>query len=107
LGNEVAQSEREGAMPQFVIERELPGAGRLSPAELRQLALRSCKVLDGLGPAIRWMHSYVTGGKLYCLYEAPSEALILRHAALAGVPITRTATVIDPVAAWSQGQGAA
>jgi len=97
-------------MPQFLVERELPGAGRLSPAELRRLALRSCRVLDSLGPDIRWMHSYVTGDKLYCLYEARSEALIVRHAALAGIPVTRVeliATVIDPVAAWSQGQGAA
>ncbi len=97
-------------MPQFVVERELPGAGRLSPAELKRLALHSCRVLDVLGPDIRWMHSYVTGGKLYCLYEARNEALILRHAALAGVPVTRIemiTTVIDPVAAWSQGQGAA
>jgi hypothetical protein len=97
-------------MPQFVVERDLPGVGRLSPAELRKLALRSCRALDALGPEIRWMHSYVTGGKLYCLYEARSESLILRHAALAGVPITRIemiATIMDPVAAWSQGQGAA
>jgi hypothetical protein len=97
-------------MPQFVVERELPGAGRLSPAELRQLALRTCRVLNTLGPEIRWMHSYVTGGKLYCLYDARNEALILRHAALAGVPVTRIemiATVIDPVSARSQGQGAA
>jgi len=97
-------------MPQFLVERELPGAGRLSPAELRRLALRSCRVLDSLGPDILWMHSYVTGDKLYCLYEARTEALIVRHAALAGIPVTRVeliATVIDPVAAWSQGQGAA
>ena len=97
-------------MPQFVVERELPGAGRLSPLELRQLALRSCRALEALGPSIRWMHSYVTGGKLYCLYDAQSAALIQRHAALSGVPITRIemiSTVIDPVAAWSQGQGAA
>ena len=97
-------------MPQFVVERDLPGAGRLSPAELRRLALRSCRVLEALGPDIRWMHSYVTGGKLYCLYEARNEALILRHAALSGVPANRIeliATVIDPVSARSQGQGAA
>ena len=97
-------------MPQFLVERELPGAGRLSPLELRQLALRSCKALNTLGPSIRWLHSYVTAGKLYCLYDAQSESLIQRHAALSGVPITRIeliATVIDPVAASSQGQGAA
>ena len=97
-------------MPQFLVERELPGAGRLSPIELRKLALRSCYALNTLGPSIRWQHSYVTAGKLYCLYDAQSESLIRRHAALTGVPITRIeliATVIDPVAASSQGQGAA
>ncbi|MEO8635755.1 MAG: DUF4242 domain-containing protein [Gemmatimonadales bacterium] len=97
-------------MPQFLVERDLPGAGRLSPLELRQLAHRTCKVLNSLGPSIRWMHSYVTAGKLYCLYDAQSASLIQRHAALAGVPVTRIemiATVIDPVAAFSQGQGAA
>jgi hypothetical protein len=97
-------------MPQFLVERELPGAGRLSTSELRKLALRSCSALNTLGPSIRWLHSYVTAGKLYCLYDAQSESLIQRHAALAGVPVTRIeliATVIDPVAASSQGQGAA
>jgi hypothetical protein len=97
-------------MPQFVVERELPGAGRLSPAELKKLSLKTCQVLDALGPRIRWMHSYVTGDKLYCLYEAQSETLIRRHAALEGFSVTRIemiSTVIDPVAAWSAGQGAA
>lgn len=97
-------------MPQFVVEQELPGAGRLSPAELKKLSLRTCQVLDTLGPRIRWLHSYVTGDKLYGLYEAQSETLIRRHAALGGFSVTRIemiSTVIDPVAAWSAGQGAA
>ena len=97
-------------MPQFVVERELHGAGRLSPAELKKLSLRTCQALDTLGPRIRWLHSYVTGDKLYCLYEAQSEALIRRLAALGGFSVSRIemiATVIDPMAAWSQGQGAA
>jgi hypothetical protein len=97
-------------MPQFVVERELPGAGRLSPVELKKLCLRSCQALDALGPRIRWLHSYVTGNKLYCLYEAASEALIRRHAAIGGFSVARIemiATIIDPVAAWSEGQGAA
>lgn len=97
-------------MPQFVVERDLPGAGRLSPAELKTLSFRTSQALDNIGPRIRWLHSYVTGDKLYCIYEAQTEALILRHAALGGLPATRISmitTVIDPVAAWSQGQGAA
>jgi hypothetical protein len=97
-------------MPQFVIERELPGAGRLSPAELKKLSLKTCQVLDTIGPRIRWLQSYVTGEKMYCIYEAQNEALILRHAALGGFPASRISmitTVIDPIAASSQGQGAA
>jgi hypothetical protein len=97
-------------MPQFIIERNMPGAGRFSPTELRQLALRSARVLATMGPEIRWMHSYVTGGKLYCLFEARNEALLQRHAALAGLPVARIeilATVLDPVAAECRGQGAA
>jgi Nickel responsive protein SCO4226-like len=97
-------------MPQFVVERELPGVGRLSPAELKKLSLRWCQALDVLGPRIRWLHSYVTGNRLYCLYEAQTEALIRRHAALGGFTVARIemiSTVIDPVAAWSSGQGAA
>jgi hypothetical protein len=97
-------------MPQFIVEREIPGAGRLSPAELKKFSLRSCQALDTLGPRIRWLHSYVTGNKLYCLYEAASEALIRRHAAIGGFTVARIemiATVIDPVTAWSAGQGAA
>ncbi|HTS88085.1 MAG TPA: DUF4242 domain-containing protein [Gemmatimonadales bacterium] len=97
-------------MPQFVIERELPGAGRLSPAELNRICRKFTQVLNTMGPRIRWMHSYVTGDKLYCLYEAESESLIRRHAALGGFPANRIeliTTVIDPVSAWSQAQGAA
>jgi hypothetical protein len=97
-------------MPTFVVEREVPGAGRLSPAELKKISMKYCQVLDVLGPRIRWLHSYVTGEKLYCIYEAQSEALIRRHAALGGFPahrISMITTVIDPVAAWSAGQGAA
>ncbi len=97
-------------MPTFVVEREIPGAGRLSPAELKRISLRACQVLDALGPRIRWLHSYVTGDKLYCIYEAQTESLIRRHAALGGFPANRISmisTVIDPVSAWSAGQGAA
>lgn len=97
-------------MPQFVVERELPGAGRLSPAELKKLSLKTCQALDAIGPRIRWMHSYVTGDKMYCIYEAQNEALIRRHAAQGGFNTSRIemiATVIDPVTAWSAGQGAA
>jgi len=97
-------------MPTFVVEREIAGAGRLSPTELKQISIRACQVLDTLGPRIRWLHSYVTGEKLYCIYEAPTEALIRRHAAQGGLPVNRISmitTVLDPVAAWSAGSGAA
>ncbi|HEY7682805.1 MAG TPA: DUF4242 domain-containing protein [Gemmatimonadales bacterium] len=97
-------------MPRFVVERELPGAGKLSPAELKKISQKCCQVLESMGPRIRWLHSYVTGEKLYCVYEAQSEALIRRHAALGGIPANRISTVttiLDPLAAWSEGQGAA
>ena len=86
-------------MPQYVIERDIPGAGALSPADLRGISQKSCEVLDRLGPQIVWHRSYVTGDKVYCVYSAPSEALILEHARLGGFPANRVsevAAVIDP-----------
>ena len=86
-------------MPRFVIERDLPGAGALSPGELRGIAQTSCAVLDGLGPSIRWHHSYVTADRIYCVYSAPSEALVREHARQGGFPASRVsevATVIGP-----------
>ena len=89
-------------MPRFVIERELPGAGKLSPSELQAIAQRSVNVLHSLGPTIQWVHSYVTDDKLYCVYNAPSRELVLEHARCGGFPANRVSVVsaiIDPVTA--------
>lgn len=86
-------------MPQFVIEREIPGAGRLTQEELRDVSERSLAVLGGLGPDIQWMHSYVTDDKIYCIYFAPNEDLIRDHARKLGVPADRVSAVrgmLDP-----------
>ena len=86
-------------MPQFVIEREIPGAGNMSESEIRQVSLRSLHVLKEMGPQIQWLHSYVTEDKVYCVYLAPDEDSIREHARRAGVPADRVAAVrrlIDP-----------
>jgi hypothetical protein len=87
-------------MPQFVIEREIPGAGSLSDSQLREVSLRSLGALEGMGPQIQWLHSYVTEDKVYCVYLAPDENSIREHARRAGVPADRVSAVrrlIDPV----------
>ncbi len=89
-------------MPQFVIEREMPGAGSLGPDELQGASQQSCTVLRDLGPEIQWVHSYVTDDKIYCIYRAPSEGLIRQHADKAGFPansISQVRNVIDPTTA--------
>jgi hypothetical protein len=89
-------------MPKFVIEREIPGAGKMSPADLKAISLKSCGVLSSLGPSVHWIHSYVTGDKIYCIYHAVDESLVRRHAELGGFPankISRVMTVIDPATA--------
>jgi hypothetical protein len=86
-------------MPKFVIERDLAGAGKLSPRELQQVAVKSCDVLREMGPSIQWVHSYVTDDKIYCLYVAPDEATVRDHAKRGGFPanrVTRVRTTIDP-----------
>jgi len=86
-------------MPRFVIERELPGAGKLSAQELQAISQRSCGVLREMGPRIQWVQSYVTDDKIYCIYIAPDEAAIRQHAAEGGFPanrISRVRSVIDP-----------
>ncbi len=80
-------------MPKFVIEREVPGAGNLTDIELRELSQKSVKVLKGLGPEIQWLHSYVTGDKVYCVYLAPDEAIIKEHAKRVGIPANRVSAV--------------
>jgi hypothetical protein len=86
-------------MPKYVIEREIPGAGKLSPAELQGISQKSCSVLEKLGPQVQWLQSYVTDDKIYCVYIAPNEAAIREHASQGGFPankISRVRTVIDP-----------
>ena len=88
-----------GVMAQFVIEREVVGAGNLSELELREISLRSLQALKELGPEIQWLHSYVTEDKVYCVYLAPNEEIIREHAKQGGFPanrISEISTIIDP-----------
>ena len=89
-------------MPKFVIEREVPGAGSLSETQLRELSQKSVSVLKAMGPEIQWLHSYVTGDKVYCIYLAPDEATIQEHARRVGIPANRISAVrrlLDPTLA--------
>jgi hypothetical protein len=89
-------------MPKYVIEREIPGAGKLTPQELRGISEKSCSVLRNLGPQIQWLHSYVTADKIYCVYIAPDEATVRAHAQQGGFPANRISevkSVIDPTTA--------
>ena len=89
-------------MPKYVIEREIPGAGHMSPQELQGASQKSCSVLQNLGPQIQWQQSYVTGDKLYCIYIAPNEELIREHASQGGFPANRISeikAIIDPTTA--------
>jgi len=80
-------------MPQFVIEREFPGASKLTDDEIREGSLKSLGVLRELGPEIQWLHSFVTDDKIYCIYYAPDESFIREHARLTGLPISRVEAV--------------
>jgi hypothetical protein len=94
-----AFQRKESVMPKYVIERELPGAGKLSPEQLCGISQKSCGVLQQLGPRIQWVQSYVTDDKVYCVYIAPNEELIREHARQGGFPanrISRVIQVIDP-----------
>lgn len=89
-------------MPKFVIEREIPGAGKLSAQELQAISQKSCGVLSKLGPQVQWLQSYVTGDKIYCVYIAPNEELVREHALQGGFPANRISQVtstIDPTTA--------
>jgi hypothetical protein len=89
-------------MPKYVIEREIPGAGKLSAAELKAISQKSCGVLQKLGPQIQWVHSYVTDDKIYCVYSAPNEEMVREHASQGGFPANRISQVrslIDPTTA--------
>lgn len=86
-------------MPEFVIERDIPGAGQLTEEQIRDVSVRSLEVLRGIGPQIQWLHSYVTDDRIYCVYLAPDEAAVREHARRLGVPANRVSAVrrlIDP-----------
>lgn len=86
-------------MPKFIIEREIPGAGKLSPQELQAISRKSCGVLSGMGSQIQWVQSYVTDDKIYCVYVAPNEEAVREHARQGGFPanqVSRVRSVIDP-----------
>ncbi len=89
-------------MPKYVIERELPGAGKLSAAELRSISQTSCSILNNMGAHIQWIESFVTDDKIYCIYRAPNETAILQHASTGGFPairISQVRAIIDPTTA--------
>jgi hypothetical protein len=89
-------------MPKFVIEREIPGAGKLTREQLQGISQKSCGVLKNLGPQIQWLESYVTDDKVYCVYIAPNEAMVREHAKQGGFPANRVSEVrriIDPTTA--------
>lgn len=89
-------------MPKYVIEREIPGAGDLSAADIQGIAQKSCGVLSEMGPQVQWLESFVTGDKIYCVYIAPSEELVREHAARGGFPADRVSEIkrtIDPTTA--------
>jgi hypothetical protein len=89
-------------VPKYVIEREIPGAGKLTPNELQAISQKSCGVLRSMGPQIQWVHSYVTQDKIYCVYIAPDEKTVREHAAQGGFPankVSEVKTMIDPTTA--------
>jgi hypothetical protein len=89
----------EALMPKFVIEREIPGAGKLTPSDLQGVATKSCNVLREMGPRVQWQQSYVTDDKIYCVYIADSEKDVREHAERGGFPANRISAVravIDP-----------
>jgi len=89
-------------MPRYVIERDIPGAGKLSPQDLQGISQKSCGVLGKMGPQIQWVHSYVTNDKIYCVYLAPNEEMVREHARQGGFPANRVSAVkavIDPTTA--------
>ena len=89
-------------MPKYVIEREIPGAGELTADQLKAISQTSCGVLSNMGPEIQWIHSYVTGNKIYCVYHAANEEMVREHAAKGGFPanaVNKVSAVIDPATA--------
>jgi Nickel responsive protein SCO4226-like len=89
-------------MPKFIIEREIPGAGKLAPQELKAISQKSCGVLESMGPKIQWVQNFVTDDKIYCVYVAPDEQTVRQHAKQGGFPandVSRVRSVIDPTTA--------
>ncbi len=89
-------------MPKYVIEREIPGAGKFTAEHLKEISQASCGVLSKMGPQIQWVHSYVTANKIYCIYNAPNEEMVREHAAKGGFPanvVSVVSRIIDPVTA--------
>ncbi|MBK6989975.1 MAG: DUF4242 domain-containing protein [Bacteroidetes bacterium] len=89
-------------MPKYVIEREIPGAGKLTPEQLKGISQTSCGVLNKMGSQIQWVHSYVTTDKIYCIYNAPNEEMVREHAKQGGFPansVSKVSTIIDPTTA--------
>ena len=89
-------------MPKYIIEREIPGASKLSPEQLKAISQTSCGVLSKMGSQIQWKHSYVAGDKIYCIYIAPNEEIVREHAKQGGFPansVTKIAAIIDPTTA--------
>jgi len=89
-------------MPKYVIEREIPGAGKLTADQLKAISQTSCGVLSNMGPQIQWVQSYVTTDKIYCIYNAPNEEMVREHARQGGFPensVSRVSTIIDPTTA--------
>ncbi len=87
-------------MPKYVIERDIPNVGSTKPEDLQAISQKSCNVLDQLGPKIQWVHSYVTGDKIYCIYNAANEEMVREHAKRGGFPankISEVKAIIDPV----------
>lgn len=89
-------------MPKYVVEREIPNAGKLTAEQLKGISQASCNVLRNMGPEIQWVHSYVTGDKIYCVYIAPNDQMIREHAQQGGFPansVVEVSTIIDPTTA--------
>ena len=90
-------------MPKYVIEREIPGAGKLTADQLKNISQTSCGVLNKLGPAIEWEHSYVTGDMIYCVYNAPNEEMVREHATQGGFPANKISEVMEIISPATAG----
>jgi hypothetical protein len=102
MGQNSPNTKKEPLLKTYLIERDIPGAGSLTPIELKGISQKSCTVIKEIGPQIVWLHSYVTGNKIYCVYQAENEELLRTHAKKGGFPITNITeinTTISPATA--------